>query len=81
MIVGTIINTFLFGKFIGCDDLGNRYFQSKKLQANGRHKRWVLYKGTAEASKIPAAWHGWLHYTTDQLPTENKRTPYNDFKK
>jgi NADH:ubiquinone oxidoreductase subunit len=25
----------------------------------------VLFKGKREASKIPAEWHAWLHYTVD----------------
>lgn len=24
-----------------------------------------MYHGVVEASKVPATWHGWLHYTLD----------------
>lgn len=47
---------------IGGDEFGNEYYQSKDL------KRYVLYNGSAEPSKIPAQWHGWMHYTTDIAP-------------
>jgi NADH:ubiquinone oxidoreductase subunit len=30
----------------------------------------VIYRGYADASKVPAEWHGWLHYTFDEPPTE-----------
>jgi len=47
---------------IGSDEFGNSYFEGR----NG--KRYIVYKGSAEASKIPAEWHGWIHYTTDIAP-------------
>jgi NADH:ubiquinone oxidoreductase subunit len=31
-------------------------------------RRWVVYKRLSEASKVPPAWHGWLHHTVDQTP-------------
>lgn len=63
------LTTWLFGKIIGQDQFGNRYYIGKKPAANGRNRRWVVYKGTAEASKVPPVWHAWLHYMTDELPT------------
>jgi len=68
MTIGTKIHTFLFGKKIGQDQFGNCYYVEKKSRAIGRTKRWVIYRGEAEASKVPADWHGWLHYTTDIIP-------------
>ncbi|MFM9864552.1 MAG: NADH-ubiquinone oxidoreductase subunit NDUFA12 family protein, partial [Micropepsaceae bacterium] len=32
-------------------------------------RRWVIYKNLAEASLVPAEWHGWLHHTVDDPPT------------
>lgn len=52
----------LSGKKIGQDEFGNEYFQNKA------NKRFVVYRGIAEPSKVPAEWHGWLHYTTDIAP-------------
>ena len=33
-------------------------------------KRWVIFNGEAEASRIGADWHGWLHRTFDEVPSE-----------
>ena len=60
------------GRFIGEDDLGNRYYEDRDDSRSydvGRKRRWVIYRGYAEASKVPAEWHGWLHYTFDEPPT------------
>lgn len=62
--IGTQVWTKRFGNRVGEDSQGNVYYQSK----DGR--RWVIYNGPAEASRVPAEWHGWLHRTTDILPTE-----------
>ena len=53
----------LFNKKVGSDEFGNEYYQ-------GKSKRFVTYKGIAEPSKVPAKWHGWLHYTTNILPVQ-----------
>ena len=57
--------------FVGQDDYGNRYYEAKDASDSydGRKRRWVIYSGYAEASKVPAEWHGWLHYTFDEPPT------------
>lgn len=55
---------------VGEDDQGNRYFEEKKPSLDGRKRRYVLYKGYAEPSKVPPDWHGWLHYVIDAPPTE-----------
>ena len=55
---------------IGEDEFGNRYFEERKASFDGRKRRYVLYKGLAEPSKVPPDWHGWLHYTFDKPPTE-----------
>ncbi len=73
MTITTRIYTSLFGEHIGTDQFGNRYFRRKgKTHGNSSvadhrktEKRWVLYNGKAEPSKIPPEWHGWMHYTLD----------------
>ncbi len=50
---------------VGSDEFGNEYYQSKDAT-----KRFVIYKGIAEPSKVPAKWHGWLHYSTDLVPVQ-----------
>jgi NADH:ubiquinone oxidoreductase subunit len=66
--IGTRLHTLLYGSLLGEDAFGNRYYQNKK---NGR--RWVLYKGVPEASKVPPEWHAWLHYTADVPLTQTPR--------
>ena len=31
-------------------------------------RRWVIYEGEPEASKVPPEWNGWLHHTRDEAP-------------
>ena len=57
-------------RFVGTDDYGNRYFEDRKVSVEGRKRRYVIYKGLAEPSKVPPEWHGWLHYTFAEPPTE-----------
>lgn len=59
------------GVFVGTDDFGNTYYEAKDTRDSydGRKRRWVIYQGYAEASKVPAEWHGWLHHTFEEPPT------------
>ena len=59
------------GVLVGKDEMGNQYFEAKdtKDSYDGRKRRWVIFKGYSEASKVPAEWHGWLHHTFDEPPT------------
>jgi NADH:ubiquinone oxidoreductase subunit len=69
MSVGTRLLTMLNGEFVGEDAHGNKYYQERKKRLSNplyRRKRWVMYKGKAEGSKVPAEWHAWLHYTSDK---------------
>ena len=68
MTFGTWLFTKLRGELVGTDDQGNRYFQDKRVTAGRRRKRWVIYQGEPEASRVPPDWHGWLHYTTNTPP-------------
>ncbi len=69
MTIGTIIFTKFKGELVGKDEFGNRYYQSRKANKEGKKKRWVMYNGMAEPSKVPPSWHGWLHYTTNAVLT------------
>jgi NADH:ubiquinone oxidoreductase subunit len=59
------------GLFVGQDEQGNRYFEAKDAtdSYDGRKRRWVIYRGYADASKVSPDWHGWLHYTFVEPPT------------
>lgn len=61
--IGTRLFTLFQGRLVGTDEFGNRYFESRKAAQGARKRRWVLYRGTPEASKVPPYWHGWLHHT------------------
>jgi NADH:ubiquinone oxidoreductase subunit len=70
MSVGTLLYTWMNGRQVGTDSFGNRYYEHKsRTRRDGRHPRWVLYKGMVEASKVPAEWHGWLHYSVNDVPS------------
>ena len=60
-----LLTTWLHGEPVGTDDFGNRYYQNKDGS-----RRWVIYNGTVEASRVPPDWHGWLHHTYAEPPTQ-----------
>lgn len=62
---GTQLFTWRHGKRVGEDVEGNVFYQN----ADGS-RRWVIYNGEAEASRIAPEWHGWLHFTWQEPPTE-----------
>ena len=57
---------------VSSDEFGNQYFEAKKAK-NNHKKRCVIYNGIAEPSKVPPEWHGWLHYTNNDIPNNNRR--------
>ena len=65
---GQTLNTQFYtwrkGQHVGEDDQGNAYYQSR----DGK-RRWVIFNGEAEASRVSADWHGWLHFTWNEPPT------------
>jgi len=62
--VGTQFYTWRKGQRVGEDAEGNVYYQT----ADGG-RRWVIYNGEAEASRVSPEWHGWLHHTWQDPPT------------
>ncbi len=67
--LGTRIFTSRNGVKVGEDEQGNIYYQSK----DGK-RRWVIYNGLVEASRISPDWHGWLHHTYDDRPGDTPLT-------
>jgi NADH:ubiquinone oxidoreductase subunit len=57
---------------VGVDSEGNKYFEAKARKGYNHPRRWVIYKGEAEPSRVPPEWHGWLHYQTDAIPSEQE---------
>lgn len=68
--LGALFDIKRRSRLVGEDAYGNRYFEDRKCSVEGRKRRYVVYDGLAEPSKVPADWHGWLHHTFDQPPTE-----------
>tara|TARA_R110002094_G_scaffold39404_10_gene51969 strand:- start:330 stop:713 length:384 start_codon:yes stop_codon:yes gene_type:complete len=66
---GQTLNTQLFtwrkGIQVGSDDQGNTYYHNRDDS-----KRWVIYNGDMEASRVSPDWHGWLHRTWDEPPSD-----------
>lgn len=67
--IGTQIFTWRKGQKVGEDRNGNIYYRSKTDS-----RRWVIFAGEIEASKIPPDWHGWLHHTFDACPGHDELT-------
>lgn len=75
--LGTRLFTWLHGRLVGTDPEGNRYYVEHKPRLHGpRPRRWVLYNGEVEASRVPPEWHAWLHYTTDEPIPLRARKPW-----
>ena len=72
---GTRLNTILFGKLVGKDNSGNKYYESKS------GKRWVIYNGEVEASKIPSEWYSWMHHTGNKIENSHELNKYSWQKK
>ncbi|KAH8830607.1 NDUFA12-domain-containing protein [Flagelloscypha sp. PMI_526] len=62
-----------FGKLVGVDQHGNKYFENMnpRDEIPGRH-RWVDYvHHDNNATQVPPEWHSWLHHTRLLPPTED----------
>jgi NADH:ubiquinone oxidoreductase subunit len=69
--INTAVYTLLYGKRVGKDEFGNRYYRGRKIDpALGFERRWVIYAGPSEGSMTPPGWYGWLHHTVDVPPTQ-----------
>jgi NADH:ubiquinone oxidoreductase subunit len=67
--IGALFDIGRRGSFVGADEQGNRYFEERKPSIEGRKRRYVIYSGLAEASRVPPDWHGWMHHIVDEPPT------------
>ncbi len=68
---GTRLWTWRRGQFVGEDTQGNRYYRDRR----NPKRRWVIYNGMVEASRVPPEWHGWLHNIVNDLPSETGYKP------
>ena len=65
--LGTYFKTLFFGKYVGKDEFGNKYYKNKK------DERWVVYADNIEATKITSDWYLWIHHTIDKIPDYNQK--------
>ncbi len=73
--IGTLLWSSRKGEHVGTDGQGNKYYRSKKVRAGETERRWVIYNGANDASRVPAEWHGWLHHSYDELPESHLPAP------
>ena len=62
---GTFLKTLFYGKYVGQDDFGNKYYK------NNQDERWVIYANSIEATKITSDWFMWMHQ--DKIPTKDEK--------
>jgi NADH:ubiquinone oxidoreductase subunit len=59
---------------VGEDALGNVYYQGG-TDPNGITRRWVIYNGSNDASRVPPEWFSWLHHQIDETPDHAMPAP------
>ena len=67
---GTYLKTLFFGKYVGKDEFGNKYYKNKN------DDRWVVYSKSVEATKITTEWYLWMHHTSNNIPDKKKEKKY-----
>lgn len=69
--LATILFTRRFGKRVGEDAAGNRYYEKPAPDDKWREsKRWVVYVDRPDPTTIPPGWYGWLHKRFKDLPSD-----------
>ena len=63
--IGVRLWTYFSGKLVAKDEFDNRYYTNKN-----QSRRWVVYSGEVEASKVTPEWNNWLRFTSDDIPLE-----------
>ena len=72
---GTFLKTLFFGRYVGKDEFGNKYYKNKN------DERWVIYSRNVEATKITSDWFLWMHHTIDKVPNDKELQKYSWQKK
>lgn len=69
--IGTSLWSARNGVRVGEDGEGNVYYEAKKPDGVfGYKRRWVIYAGANDSSRVPPEWHGWLHHQVEGTPDE-----------
>jgi NADH:ubiquinone oxidoreductase subunit len=75
---GTQFFTWRFGEKVGSDEFGNIYYRAIRPEIDpsmGPERRWVVYNGPVEASRVPPEWRAWMQHTVDIPPSEQAYEP------
>jgi NADH:ubiquinone oxidoreductase subunit len=72
--IGTAWYSLRKGKSVGEDIFGNKYYELRKPGKN-ESRRWVIYDGANDASRVTPEWHGWLHHSFDEAPESHLPQP------
>ena len=46
---------------------------TKSIKNNSRERRFIIYRGIVEASKVPQEWNAWLHHVSNDLPKKTSK--------
>lgn len=69
---GATWGTWLYGlrgmRRMGEDALGNVFYEGR-IDTAGRPRRWVIYPGANDASRVGPEWFSWLHHQIDDIPS------------
>ena len=63
---GTSLFSRRNGEEAGRDEAGNIYFRHRQ----DPQRRWVIYAGANDSSRVPPGWNAWLRGTIDGVPGE-----------
>ena len=60
--LGVRLWTYFYGRLVAEDQYKNRYYSNKYDS-----RRWVVYHGEIDASKVTPEWNNWLRFTSDKV--------------
>ena len=63
--LGVRLWTYLNGHLVAEDQNKNRYYSNKNDS-----RRWVVYHGEIDASKVTPEWNNWLRFTSNNVPSK-----------
>ena len=66
--LGTRISTFFYGNLVSRDENLNSFYRNLNDT-----KRWVIYKGEVEATRVSPEWNNWLRFTSTTPPLKSDK--------
>jgi len=66
-------NIVRVGRLMGRDEMGNTYYEALPGHGPAERKRWVEPSHYYfDASEVSPQWHRWLHYQSDEVPSQEE---------